>query len=157
MQKSVLDSCAIAQNPCENNSGTFVVKMAPEMITNKGRQASLLRMPANSSSPQTISKLPTSVAVNSGQGNPIFVKRPPPNVSANKNFWIPSDKKTSPTIHRIKKPGEEKSKKRPDKRKAPISTLSSLKLSHRKSSSLTLFPNQSIHKPLGQISFVKQG
>jgi hypothetical protein len=44
----------------------------------------------------------TNGATNSGLGKPILAKRPAPTLSGRRNFWIPSERKTAPTIRRIR-------------------------------------------------------
>jgi len=40
-------------------------------------------------------------AMNCGQGMPIFKNRPSPKESGNRNFWVPSERKTQPTRMRM--------------------------------------------------------
>jgi hypothetical protein len=46
---------------------------------------------------------PTNGAMTCGEGMPIFTKRPTPRESGNKNFWMPSERKTQPTRIRMSK------------------------------------------------------
>lgn len=56
-----------------------------------GILANLVKSPMRISVPQRISKVPTKLPKNSGEGKPIFSNRPAPSVSENKNFCKPSD------------------------------------------------------------------
>jgi len=62
--------------------------------------ANRVSKPNKINTPQSISNVPTKLPKNSGQGNPIFSNRPAPRIAGNKNFCVPSDKKTTPTIKR---------------------------------------------------------
>jgi hypothetical protein len=52
--------------------------------------------------PQNASTLPTKDPRKSGAGKPIFSNLPAPRSPGNRNFCIPSDKNTMPTINRIR-------------------------------------------------------
>jgi hypothetical protein len=67
------------------------------------RLANRATRPINSREPQTISTTPTNGAMTPGEGLPIFTKRPTPRESGNKNFCIPSERKTQPTRIRMSK------------------------------------------------------
>jgi hypothetical protein len=95
-------SCAIAQNPLLRRIGIFVVEMATSMSMIKGTAASRVSRPARTSAPQAISTTPTNGAITSGEGMPILVKRPTPRSPGNRNFWMPSERKTAPTARRIR-------------------------------------------------------
>jgi hypothetical protein len=58
--------------------------------------------PSKMHAPQTISTTPTNGARISGAGMPILMNRPTPTASGKRNFCIPSERKTAPTISRIK-------------------------------------------------------
>ena len=99
MAKSVLDSCAIDQNPFSSKIGIFVVVIAVIMMINSGIAAILTDKPINMSTLQTISNDATNDARNSGFENPIFSNRPAPTSSGKRNFWIPSERNIKPTIN----------------------------------------------------------
>jgi hypothetical protein len=101
IDQSVRASWAIFQNPSSNRIGIFVVAMAVNIITISGTTAKRVNNPVNTSAPQPISKHPTNGANNVGDGMPIFSNRPAPTSAGNKNFCIPSDIKTAPTIKRM--------------------------------------------------------
>ncbi len=105
IEKSVLPSCSIGQSPLSSNSGHFVVTNATPIITSKGTAASLVKSPITISIPQTISNAPVNGAQNPAGWIPNFSNRPLPKVSGYMNFCTPSDKKTSPTVSRINRPG----------------------------------------------------
>lgn len=78
-----------------------MVISATDIIINNGIAASLVYRPIKTKMPHAISNVPTSGARKWGLGKPILAKRPDPNVSANKNFCIPSERNTVPTIRRM--------------------------------------------------------
>src|SRR3989339_677593 len=102
IDQSVLASCAIFQKPSFNRIGIFVDEIATIIFTIIGIDANLVNNPINIKAPQRISNTPTKGAKNSGIGIPIFINLPTPSSSENKNFWIPSNKNTVPTINRIR-------------------------------------------------------
>src|ERR1022692_669770 len=91
-----------AQKPDFASMGIFVVRIATLISISRGRAASRVSNPSIKSEPQTISTTPTKGAENCGAGMPILINRPTPRAAGNKNFWIPSDKNTQPTISRTK-------------------------------------------------------
>ncbi|MNX83386.1 hypothetical protein D3C86_1151480 [compost metagenome] len=103
--KSVRDSCAMCQKPPSTQRGILVVMMATPMTASKGTAARRVRRPKQTRSPQVTSKQPTIGASSSGAGRPILAKRPTPSASGKRNFWIPSDRKTSPTMSRMRRVG----------------------------------------------------
>lgn len=105
IDQSVRESCAIAQNPFSMSIGIFVVAMATSILMMRGMTASLVNIPMRTRQPQTISTTPTKGAIISGAGIPIFTNRPTPTESENRNFWIPSERKTHPTINRTRRYG----------------------------------------------------
>jgi hypothetical protein len=64
--------------------------------------AKRVKRPIRINAPQSISKKPTKLPKNSGDGKPILANLPAPKVSGNKNFCIPSEKNTAPTNKRTK-------------------------------------------------------
>jgi len=82
--------------------GILVVAIAVIMIMNRGIAAILTENPINMSVPHIISNEATKDARNSGFVKPIFSKRPAPTNSGKRNFWIPSERNTNPTINRGK-------------------------------------------------------
>ncbi len=82
--------------------GIFVVVIAVIMIMNRGTAAILTENPISMSVPHIISNEATNDARNSGFANPIFSNLPAPISSGKRNFWIPSERKTNPTISRGK-------------------------------------------------------
>lgn len=54
--------------------------------------ASRVKKPSKINPPQRISNVLTKLPKKSGEGKPIFSKRPAPRMAGNKNFCIPSDK-----------------------------------------------------------------
>lgn len=102
MAQSVRLSCNAFQSPLSESRGALVVTRATDMIVNKGIAATLVNSPTKTNAPQTISKLPTNGPRKPGLGKPILAKRPAPRASANRNFCIPSERKTLPTIRRIR-------------------------------------------------------
>jgi hypothetical protein len=101
MAQSVRLSCNMDQNPSLASNSAFVLASATRIIVSNGMAASLVSNPDNISAPQIISKLPTKGPRKSGLGKPIFANRPVPSFSANKNFCMPSERKTAPTIRRM--------------------------------------------------------
>jgi len=77
----------------------LVVVIAVIIIISKGIAATRTEKPIRISTPQIISNDPTSSARNSGFANPIFSNRPAPTTSGKRNFWIPSERNTKPTIN----------------------------------------------------------
>lgn len=100
--KSVRYSWANDQKPLSIRIGYLVVMNATSIVIRIGIAANLVSKPKRISVPQIISKHPVNDAQNSGFAKPIFAKRPAPSIAGNKNFWIPSDKKTEPTITLIR-------------------------------------------------------
>src|ERR1022692_1101029 len=90
------------QKPLLSKMGTFVVQIATSMFIIMVMAAKRVSSPKMKSTPHTISQTPTKGARMSGFGIPIFVKRPTPCASGIKNFWMPSERKTPPTIRRIR-------------------------------------------------------
>src|ERR1019366_8288424 len=90
------------QNPALSKIGTFVVQIATSMLIIIVTAAKRVSSPRINSTPHTISQTPTKGAKISGFGIPILVKRPTPCASGIKNFWMPSERKTPPTIRRIR-------------------------------------------------------
>jgi hypothetical protein len=72
MQKSVLASCMVAQNPALESIGILVVAIATEMSMRSGTEARLVSRPRISIVPHTISTTPTNGAKNWGRGNADF-------------------------------------------------------------------------------------
>ena len=79
-------SVIVKAHPAHPKTSDLVVTMATNIIMISGILASLVKSPTRISSPQTISKPPTKLPRNSGEGKPIFSNRPALSVSANKNF-----------------------------------------------------------------------
>ena len=75
--------------------------IATHMSIIRGIVAKRERNPMNRNKGNTISTTPINGAKKSGYGIPIFVNLPMPNCSGNRNFCIPSVKKTIPTINLI--------------------------------------------------------
>ena len=69
------------------------------IMISSGIAANLTEKPININMPHTISKDATNAARNSGFAKPIFSNRPAPTSSGKRNFWIPSERKTRPTIN----------------------------------------------------------
>ena len=67
-----------------------------------GIAASRVRRPSISRMPQPASKAASNGDMTYGAGRPISEKRPGPRVSGNTNFMIASQRKTAPTINRIR-------------------------------------------------------
>src|SRR5580658_2722439 len=103
MLTSVRASCKVPQNPFLANATILVEYKATTISMRSGTVASRVRKPINNRVPHTISTTPTNGAMMCGNGIPIFTKRPTPKESGNKNFWMPSDRKTHPTRIRINK------------------------------------------------------
>lgn len=101
MAQSVLLLCIISQIPWVARISTFVVNIAVIIMIISGTLARRVIRPNNTSAPQTISEVPTKNPRNSGEGNPIFSKRPAPRMAGNRNFCIPSERNTAPTIMRM--------------------------------------------------------
>ncbi len=78
MAQSVRLPCIISQKPSLTKTAAFVVAMATSIIMSNGIAASRVSNPARTNTAQMISKLPTNGPKNSGEGNPIFAKRPDP-------------------------------------------------------------------------------
>ena len=95
--KSVRASLTMNQNPwpARINSGIFVVAMAVQIITRRGTAARRVHNPASTSSPQTISNVPTKCAVNAGCGNPMRAKRSTP-IFASVYLRMPALKRSVP-------------------------------------------------------------
>ena len=92
---------SISQNPSFANTSDFVVAKATSMIIINGIEASLVIKPIKTNMPHIISKTPTKLPKNSGDGKPILANLPDPSVSAKRNFWMPSERNTAPTMSRI--------------------------------------------------------
>src|ERR1700722_2289854 len=103
MLTSVRASCNVLQSPFFANVTILVEYKATQMSIKSGTDAKRVRNPTNSNVPHTISTTPTNVAITCGHGIPIFTKRPTPNESGNRNFCMPSERKTQPTRIRISK------------------------------------------------------
>src|SRR5216684_4401598 len=101
MLTSVRASCSVPQKPFFMNVTILVEYKATQMSRSRGTQASRVKRPTKRSAPQMISVTPMKGAMSCGKGMPIFVKRPTPSVSGNRNFWMPSERKTHPTRMRI--------------------------------------------------------
>ncbi len=97
--QSVRLPCIISQNPSVANTSALVVAIATNMMIRVGIAASLVTRPIRIRNPQRISNPPTIAPKNSGEGSPIFSNLPAPRTAGNKNFWIPSEKNTAPTIN----------------------------------------------------------
>ena len=102
MEKSVRYSCAIDQKPFSIRTGYLVVINATIIINKRGTAANRVRKPIKIKLPHSISNEAVNCAQNSGFSKPIFANRPAPTISGNKNFCIPSNKKTAPTMKRIR-------------------------------------------------------
>jgi hypothetical protein len=102
MAQSVRLSCSIFQIPSLITIVAFVVEIATSMIVIKGMTANRVSKPRRTNNPQVISNAPVNGPKKSGTGIPILLNLPAPKLSAKRNFWIPSDKKTAPTISRIR-------------------------------------------------------
>ncbi len=102
IEKSTRASCTIGQKPWCNSIGTLVVAIATEISMISGTAASRVSKPASTSMPNTISTTPTNGAMISGAGIPIFANRPTPSCVGKRNFWIPSERNTPPTISRTR-------------------------------------------------------
>src|SRR3990172_4604106 len=99
IDQSVRASCAIAQKPLSIRIGIFVVEIATSILIMRGMAARCVNSPRSTSNPQTISTTPTKGAIISGAGIPILMNRPTPSESEKRNFWMPSERKTHPTIN----------------------------------------------------------
>jgi hypothetical protein len=71
----------------------------------RGITANRVNKPINIRKPQIISNVPVKCAQKVGLLNPIFVNRPTPTSSGNKNFCSPSEKNINPTARRHKSVG----------------------------------------------------
>ena len=98
IEKSVLAACAMDQNPFSINMGILVVIIAVNMIVSRGIAANRTDNPMSIRIPQAISNVATKDDRNSGLAKPIASKRPVPFISGNRNFCIPSERNTRPTI-----------------------------------------------------------
>jgi len=78
--------------------GTFVVEIATSILIIMVMAAKRVSSPRRKNTPHTTSQTPTNGAVTSGAGIPILVNRPTPRASGNRTFWMPSERKTAPTI-----------------------------------------------------------
>lgn len=94
---------ALTKNHYQQATALWLKQLQLTFIVINGIAARRVNHPIRIKKPQVISKLPTNGPGKSGFGNPIFSNLPGPNLSANKNFCMPSDKNTAPTIKRISK------------------------------------------------------
>lgn len=100
---SVRASCNVLQSPFLASVTILVEYDATRISMRRGIATSRVSSPINSSVPQTTSTTPTNGAITCGQGMPVFTKQPTPSDSGNRNFCMPSERKTQPTRMRISK------------------------------------------------------
>src|ERR1019366_6406871 len=115
MQRSTRASCSELQTPYRGSFGrekgptarpsrigSFVDSSATEMLISMTAAARRMKSPKRIRVPHTISATPTKGPMSSGDGIPTFTKRPAPSSIGYKNFWIPSERNTIPTIRRMR-------------------------------------------------------
>ena len=103
MDQSVRASWAIFQKPLSSKMGTFVVAMATSMSMIRGIAAGRVKQPDEDERAATDLDHADEGGHDLGAGIPIFANRPTPRASGKRNFWIPFERKTTPTTSRMRK------------------------------------------------------
>ena len=102
IEKSVRPSWAIFQNPLLRRIGIFVVPMATSMIVIVGITAGRVQQSQDDADSAHDFKAADERGENLRLRQADLGKTPVPTSPGNKNFCIPSDRKTIPTIRRIR-------------------------------------------------------